>query len=202
MEERTQETLHEETFVSNGEEFKRTTYNGISVVVDSNGYYRASKICEDNGKRFGDWFKNKDTAILLNEYSRNLGIPIKSGSGEFTQTQNYGNSDTLPLMYKRSAIYNNKTRGWYIKRCLVHPFSYWANIPYAVAVGRLMDLHDEINHLKQQSLQDTIANLTTERDTLKAESEAKDKKIEDLEAKVATLRTPIDNLREDYLYAK
>ena len=35
--------------------FKQTTYNGISIVMEKNsGYYNATKMCKDNGKRFHD----------------------------------------------------------------------------------------------------------------------------------------------------
>ena len=37
-----------------GEKFTRTSYNGISVITDSDGYYNASKICKDNKTRFKD----------------------------------------------------------------------------------------------------------------------------------------------------
>ena len=38
----------------NGEVFTRTDYNGISVLVDQDGYYNGSKICKDNGVRFNN----------------------------------------------------------------------------------------------------------------------------------------------------
>ena len=50
--------MNSNEIISNGEKFIRTDYNGISVIIDSNGYYNASKICSDNKKRFGNITQN------------------------------------------------------------------------------------------------------------------------------------------------
>ena len=44
--------MNSNEIISNGEKFIRTDYNGISVIIDSKGYYNASKICSDNKTRF------------------------------------------------------------------------------------------------------------------------------------------------------
>ena len=43
-----------------GEVFTKTTYNDISVIIDSDGYYNASKICSDNDTQY--------THIARNQY--------------------------------------------------------------------------------------------------------------------------------------
>ena len=193
----------EETFVSNGEEFKRTTYNGISVIRDSYGYYNISNMCRDNGKIARDWIKNSRTQEVLNIRSRQLGIPIFLGHVQMHMSSETKNSNViLALLYKRDNTYADEAKGWFAHWKLISNAAYWCNTEYGTIVDDIMDLHDEINHLKQQTLQDTITDLTAERDILKAESEAKDKKIETLESQVATLTTPINNLQQDYLYAK
>ena len=173
MEERIQETLHEKTFTFRGEVFTRSIYNDVAVLIDQNKYYRATGICKDNGKDFYDWLRLSKTKKLLDSYSRNLGIPISiaepgiPGSGKC-------------LMYKRD-IGGNETdithevQGWYTHPILVQHVADWADTDYAINVAVIMDLHNERNKLLQE-----------ENAKLKAESEAKDKKIEDLEASYAT----------------
>ena len=72
----------------NEETFTRTDYNGISVLVDSNGYYSASKICKDNKKRLFNWLRNDRTQALLAMVSSKLGIPIKSPELEASSSTN------------------------------------------------------------------------------------------------------------------
>ena len=142
-------------------------------MIDQNNYYRATGICKDNGKDFYDWLRLSKTKKLLDSYSRNLGIPISiaepgiPGSGKC-------------LMYKREIESNdlvsaNAIQGWYTHPILVHHVADWADTDYAINVAVIMDLHNERNKLLQE-----------ENAKLKAESEAKDKKIEDLEASYAT----------------
>ena len=37
-----------------GEQFTLTTYYGITVIIDSDEFFQATKICKDNGQRFND----------------------------------------------------------------------------------------------------------------------------------------------------
>ena len=72
----------------NGEEFTETTYMGITVIVDSNGYYQANKICKDNKKDFYDWRRMGRTIELLEKYSKKLNILIKIRNREFPVPKN------------------------------------------------------------------------------------------------------------------
>ena len=43
----------------NGRSFRRTTWNEIAVIQDvETGYFQASKICKDNGKKLKHWLEN------------------------------------------------------------------------------------------------------------------------------------------------
>ena len=61
----------------NNEIFIETTYMNVSVIVDSNGYYQASKICKDNKKKFKDWKRLEKTAEILEKYSKRLEMSIE-----------------------------------------------------------------------------------------------------------------------------
>ena len=65
----------------NNEEFIETTYNEISVIVDSNGYYQASKICKDNKKKFYDWKRLDRTQEFLKIYNNRLNFKIEGLAG-------------------------------------------------------------------------------------------------------------------------
>ena len=69
--------MDNQKIISNGETFIKTSYHGISVVVDENGYFNASKICMDNKKRFIDWKRDKRSQVRYVEYVQILYLNIK-----------------------------------------------------------------------------------------------------------------------------
>ena len=121
----------------NGEVFTRTDYNGISVLVDQDGYYNGSKICKDNGTRYRDISKQQYWKDYIDALER-LGINIPD-----------------PLTRDRSTL-PNEIRGTYIHPKLVNYLCIHVNLDYAVKVGELMDLINEQIHLKCSSLEEEI----------------------------------------------
>ena len=150
---------------SNGMTFTRTDYNGISVIMDEDGYYNGSKICADNGKRFSNWLRNDSTTRILEIASRNLGIPIDSMD---TRIRASMESDGLPLLFKRSGGKGyNDTQGYYIHPKLVHHVSSWANLEYAWKVGEIMDLINERIHIQMISIEEEKQELQEQNDRLR-----------------------------------
>ena len=92
----------------NDEIFVETTFMGISVITDSDGYYQASKICKDNNKLFNDWRRIKRTVKLLQRYSNLLKIDIERPYGNSRRVAN------ASLLYKTPENYPNNIRGYYI----------------------------------------------------------------------------------------
>ena len=66
------------------------------VMMKSNGYINASKLCTDGGKRFDHWLENKHSQQMLNYYQTRLnqipstnhfssaGIPADEGANHFS----------------------------------------------------------------------------------------------------------------------
>ena len=195
----------------NEETFTRTDYNGISVLVDSNGYYSASKICKDNKKRLFNWLRNERTRALLDVYSRNLGIPISASDESTDPDASSSNLDktgqsmetrisvsNLFLMYKRSGGKDhNELQGWWIHPKLVHHLAEWANLDYAIKVGEIMDLINERLHLLNTSLQEEIDTLKQENQTLQDRVDLLDQKVSDAYDVNLVLHENTTNLMHD-----
>ena len=121
----------------NGEVFTRTDYNGISVLVDQDGYYNASKICRANGTKF--------SKITRNQYWSDYIHALEGGS----------KIGTTPLVKDRTTVPND-VKGYYVHPKLVNYLCIHVNLDYAVKVGELMDLINEQIHLKCSSLEEEI----------------------------------------------
>ena len=170
----------------NGRSFRRTTWNGISVIQDvETGYYQASKICKDNGKKLKHWLENKRTDELLEAYALHLGKQIKNSEAAIPT------SEPNVLMYKivsgGTIQVTNEFQGWFIHPKLVHHIAEWASIDYAIKVEEIMNLINEQNKLLNQTLEDTISKLRSENIELKAT--------------IQDLTTPINKLNKSTIYA-
>ena len=126
--------------ISNGEKFIRTNYNGISVIIDSNGYYNASKICSDNKTQFSFITRNN----YWNEYLSKL-----MGVCEIAETE----------LIKEKLKYSNDVKGYYIHPKLVNWLCIHVNLEYAIKVSEIMDLMNKKIHTNNSSLEDEIKKL-------------------------------------------
>lgn len=133
---------------SNGETFTKTDYNGISVIVDSNGYYNASKICKDNKKLFKDVSRNKYWTEFLDELS---------GGGDFSTTQ----------FIVEKFEFSNEVKGFYIHPKLVNWLCMHLDYKYAIKVSEIMDLMNERIHINNSNLEEEIEKLKKENEELK-----------------------------------
>lgn len=171
----------------NGRSFRRTTWNEIVVIQDvETGYYQASKICKDNGKKLKHWLENKRTDELLEAYASHLGKQIKNSEAAIpTSVQNV-------LIYQIKLTGNELVKyaeyqGWFVHPKLVHHIAEWASIDYAIKVEEIMNLINEQNKLLNQTLEDTISKLRSENVELKAT--------------IQDLTTPINKLHPSTIYA-
>ena len=154
-----------------GEIFTVTEYNGVSVIMDEEGYYNASKICADNDKRFNN-ISNSNYWI---EYTHEL-----EGVHDFMQT---------PLVKDRRTL-SNEIRGYYIHPKLVNFLCFHVNTRYAITVGEIMDAINERIHLKCSSLEDELDSLHDENDKLKHE-------LESVKDELKTVKDDYDMLNEE-----
>lgn len=132
--------MNSNEIISNGEKFIRTNYNGISVIIDSNGYYNASKICSDNKTQFSFITRNN----YWNEYLSKL-----MGVCEIAETE----------LIKEKLKYSNDVKGYYIHPKLVNWLCIHVNLEYAIKVSEIMDLMNKKIHTNNSSLEDEIKKL-------------------------------------------
>ena len=132
--------MNSQEIISNGETFKLTTYNGISVMIDSNGFYNASKICSDNQKRFNDISGSKYWNEYLDEISSVLKIP---------QTD----------LIVEKLDFSNDVKGIYIHPKLVNYLCMHVNYKYAILVGEIMDLYNQKILENNSTLENEIKDL-------------------------------------------
>lgn len=138
--------MNSNEIISNGEKFIRTDYNGISVIIDSNGYYNASKICSDNKTQFTNISRNKYWIDYLSKISSLLRIEDRE------------------LIINKLNIngYSKEVQGVYIHPKLVNYLCIHVNLDYAILVGEIMDLMKERIHINNSNLENEIDKLKKE----------------------------------------
>lgn len=147
------------------EMFYEYEYNDIKLIIDSNEYIFASKICSDNKKKFNKWLelkRTKDIIIKLEKY-----LEITETKKGLRSIYNVNNKKPM-LMFKRDSGYRD-LQGFYIHKKLLHYLCEWANIDYAFKVAEIMDLINEELHLRNIKLEDKINELETYIEQLKLE---------------------------------
>lgn len=115
--------------------FKIETYNGISVIIETNtGYFNASRMCSDNHKK---WRNFKNTQYWKNK----INAFKRSSFYRFSE-------DALIKASSFSAKINvNPTyQGEYIHPKLIHFVAEWCSDDYAFKVAELMDSINENVH--------------------------------------------------------
>ena len=134
-----------------GEVFTKTTYNDISVIIDSDGYYNASRICSDNDTRYRDIAKQQYWSDYINELTR---------GGYFSPAR-------ITKVYSDKDGYSNDVKGTYIHPKLVNFLCIHVNFKYAITVGEIMDLINEKIHQENSTLHAEIESLKQELKTVK-----------------------------------
>ena len=164
--------MQENNLESNGEKFTVSSYNGISVIRDENGYYNASKICKDNKVKFKRWKQINRNQELLQKYSKLLGKPVEFHGDKIVPIE-------LPLILNKNSGFNIQTRGFYIHPRLVHHVCEWCNLDYAIQVEIIMNLINEETKIQNKELKDKIKEMN--------------ENLENLKLKVAELSNDIQN---------
>ena len=169
----------------NGEEFTETTYMGITVIIDSNGYYQANKICKDNKKDFYDWRRMGRTIELLEKYSKKLNIFIKIRNREFPVPKN------TCLLYKRTGEYHD-FQGWYIHPKLINELAMWCDIDYAILINEIVDVINEEVKLRNITLEEKISEMKETVEALKIDKEIQNEIITKQNEMINTYKQTIE----------
>ena len=166
---------------SNGKTFTRTDYNGISVLVDEDGFYNASKICKDNGTKLAN--------ITRNQYWKDY---IKVLSSRLTNEPR-----DLSINRLNTDGYSREVQGVYVHPKLVNWLCMHLDYMYAIKVGEIMDLINERLHLLNTSLQEEIDTLKQENQTLQERVDLLDQKVSDAYDVNLVLHENTSNLMHD-----
>ena len=142
--------MNSNEIISNGEKFIRTDYNGISVIIDSNGYYNASKICSDNKTRFLNISRNN----YWTDYLSIISLLLKIEQQELIVEKLHNNGFSIDV------------QGVYIHPKLVNYLCIHVNLEYAVKVSEIMDLMNERIHINNSNLEEEIEKLKKENEKL------------------------------------
>ena len=127
-----------------GEKFYEDHYNGVHIIIrEKDGYVNATKMCDDNGKRFRNY-------IAIDEW--------KEIETFYSSSDPRWNSSGVPL-YELRRGYAAKVTGYYIHPKLVHFVAHWCSIDYAFKVAHIMDLLNEELHNRTITLEQKIAEL-------------------------------------------
>ena len=214
-------SLQDEIYVLNDHTFKKTTWNGISVIQDmASGYYNFVSACKENHKRFNNWRRNKRTERYLRIVHEIYGLEI-----EFTGARIRAPAEhkelTQFLMYQYVIDGNDLKaygflQGYYLNPNIFHSACEWIDDIYAAKVAYLLNLINKRNRLLNQTLEQTIHQHEEEIAKLKQEnSQLEDQLLEQtldkeflsydvskLQVQIHDLNTPINqSIQPSSIYA-
>lgn len=167
---------------SNGEEFTRSDYNGISVIIrDKDGYINATKIAKANGKQknLERFLKSERWNEICEAYKNSL-------------PKNQDN-EKIETFYVLGSGYSNDTKGSYVHPELIYFIAEWCNISYAINVSTIMN---NINHVKNLENKDGNDNLDSIIHQYKYEIEKLTKTVKEKDDKIDRLLKEIREIEE------
>lgn len=142
------------TFQPVDNEYERGTYFNLKVLIMTrNGYFNATKLCQNEGKQFRFWLQNDHTKELFDKLERSDGIPshlamIKIGTGL------------------------NDYRGTYVHRKLITQVASWISVDIAFKVHDIVEeyllkkekriIHEKNNEISR--LKDVILRMESKND--------------------------------------
>lgn len=169
----------ENVIVSNGRSFRRTTWNGISVVQEvESGYYSANNVCRENRKHFEKISSKK----YWQDYIEALSVRLTTRRS--TRPPQTRSALLLRASFEITDVQND-FRGTYIHPYALHFLCEHVNYEYAIKVSELLDLLNERNQLTHQTLEQTI-------EALKSKIESKNHVLNELEAELISRADIID----------
>ena len=174
---------------SNGEEFTRSDYNGVSIIIrDKDGFINATKIAKDNGKQKNlDKYFKSDKWKEIHEAFKNS-LPKKVGG------------DKIELIYTIKTG-TQEIYGSYVHPELIHFVAEWCDISYAFKVSAIMNNINRIKDLKSRDGNDNLDSIIrqqkSEIDKLTGTVKEKDDKIDQLLNEIREVREQNDKLLKE-----
>ena len=157
------------TFQSVDNEYEWGTYFDFKVLIMTrNGYFNATKLCKDGGKRFDNWLKNQGSEELINEF---MSSPRFRGSAIITVLN-----------------VDNEYRGTYVHRKLITTIASWISPAFAFKV------HDIVEEYIKREQKKIIDEQALENMSLK---EMVQKSIENSRKESAKLSESITDLKNE-----
>jgi hypothetical protein len=162
-------------------DFEGAEYNGISIIRHiKTGFVNATKICIDNNRRFKNLTDTDRWHKIIGLYNEEIAFGEKTPDSK--------------LWFVASV--SNDLRGSYIHPKLVHHVAEWADLKYAIRVGRIMDAINENNKEKlDKEVSDLISKIVTDEKVIFEQSV----RVENNEKRLLIIRcsTQVDKIEED-----
>ncbi|GBN65608.1 Putative KilA-N domain-containing protein 313L [Araneus ventricosus] len=140
-------------------------FGNFRIIIDRNtGYFNATKLCQEGGKRLDNWLRNKESKKLI-EYYRNK--TASSHSKDHLLDIKKGNKDE---------IYNKIISGTYLPKELILSLALWISLEFYDKVYTVIESYfvSEFNERYRNDmgqLQEKILRIEYELEQLRSENE-------------------------------
>jgi regulator of replication initiation timing len=157
------------TFQSVDNEYEWGTYFDLEVLImTQNGYFNATKLCKDNGRRFDNWLRNQGSDELMRSpHIRGYSIiTISTGLNDY--------------------------RGTYVPRKLITHIASWISTDIAYKVHDIVEEYllkeEKMKHIVVvKEKDDKISKLESKLDSILKNTNNLDKKVTDLTDEISKL---------------
>ena len=157
-----------------GEQFTLTTYLGITIVIDSDEYIQAAKICKDTGKEFHAWYKLDSTKELISNYQEDVDI-----KASFYRTEDHP-SDKNPDLIRYRDIKYQEFQGAYIHKCLIRYLCEWCDFKYSRIVDKIINMINEEIKLRNITIEAKLKEMKETLEKLRLTNKELTEKNEEL----------------------
>ena len=175
-------------FISNGVEYKNTTYNGFSLLTRTNdNYFNATKLCHEISEREGKHVKEFYNVKESPQFKDYRDLIVSSWSPEIQGTHS-------PVEVVNGKGVLNEVRGSYVHPQLINCVLTLTSIKYLEIVSHIMDKINEYSQATGQTFNETKDQLIAQ---LQAKIDEQSQQIQQLETKIAQTSVPEENCDKD-----
>ncbi|UOX38655.1 KilA N domain protein [Finch poxvirus] len=108
-------------------DFNFVTYNEVSLIImKSNNYINATKLCESQKKNFRNWKKLSTSKFLIKDI-KNINNQLKMPNKDM-------------IIEVKEGV-NSKIQGFYVHQDLIYPIAYWISPIFAVKVNKIINYY-------------------------------------------------------------
>ncbi|AAR83553.1 p28-like protein [Canarypox virus] len=107
--------------------FNFVTYNDVSLIImKSNNYINATKLCDSQKKDFRNWKKLSTSKFLIKDI-KEINNQLKTSNKDMIIEVKEGN--------------NSKIQGFYVHQDLIYPIAYWISPIFAIKVNKIINYY-------------------------------------------------------------